>query len=414
MTGIDLAGIDLTDVELYRGGFPHDVFGALRRDDPVRWQPYPDGFPAPPGEQGFWVLSRHADVQAANRDSDLFVAFDGPQLSHQPAIQGTMLVSKDGRDHTRLRRLVSAGFTPRMIRRLDEQARRWAVAIVDRALESGTCDFVQEVAYPLPMNMIADIMGIPTEDREHVFAVTADFLNGGDPERGMTPRERLDAQLEMFGYAQQLGRAKRAEPQDDVWTLLSTVEVESADGTRTALSEAELDLFFMLLTVAGSETTRNAIALGLWALSRHPDQMERMRRDPDVMPAAVEEILRWASPVAYFARRAARATEIRGVPIAAGDRITMWFASANRDEDAFADPFRFDIARTPNPHVTFGGGGPHFCLGAHLARREITILFEELLARTRDVEVLAPPAYTMLGIENPVLLAVNALPVRLS
>ncbi|HEY3833614.1 MAG TPA: cytochrome P450 [Acidimicrobiia bacterium] len=408
------ADVDLTDLELYRGGFPHDVFRALRHDDPVRWQPYPDGFRSPPGEDGFWVLSRHGDVQAANRDSELFVAFDGPQLSHQPEIQGTMLVSMDGRDHTRLRRLVSAGFTPRMIRRLDEQARRWAVAIVDRAVEQGECDFVEQIAYPLPMNMIADILGIPVEDREHVFAVTAEFLNGGDPDRGITQRERVGAQLEMFEYGQQLGQAKRAEPQDDVWTLLSTLELENDDGTRTALSEIELDLFFMLLTVAGSETTRNAIALGLWALWQHPDQMALLRNDPGVMQTAVEEILRWASPVAYFGRRAARATEIRGVPIAEGDRVTMWFASANRDEEAFVDPFRFDLTRTPNPHVTFGGGGPHFCLGAHLARREITILFEELLARTRDIDVLAPPSYTMLGIENPVLLAAKALPVRLS
>ena len=199
-----------------------------------------------------------------------------------------------------------------------------------------------------------------------------------------------------------------------MWTLLSTLEIEGDDGTRTTLSETELDLFFMLLTVAGSETTRNAIALGLWALWQHPDQMALLRNDPAVMPTAVDEILRWASPVAYFGRRAARATEIRGVPIAEGDRVTMWFGSANRDEEAFDDPFRFDLTRTPNPHVSFGGGGPHFCLGAHLARREITILFEELLARTRDIEVLAPPSYTMLGIENPVLLAVNALPVRLT
>jgi cytochrome P450 len=405
--------LDLTDIGLYRYGFPHDVFTKLRRHDPVHWQPFPAGF-AGEHDAGFWVLSKHADVQAANRDTELFSAFDGPQLSIQPFIRGSMMVSMDGREHTRLRRLISAGFTPRMVRHLDDQARRWAVSIIDRAIARETCDFVQEVAYQLPMNMIADIVGIPVEDREHVFALTNEFLSGADPERGMSPDDHLGVQVQMFEYAQHLGRTKRAKPRDDVWTILSTVEVETDDGTRTALSEVELDLFFILLTVAGSETTRNAIALGLSALCEHPDQVELLRRDPGLMPGAVDEILRWSSPVAYFARRATRATEIRGVSIAPGDRVTMWYGSANRDDDVFANPFHFDIRRTPNPHVAFGGGGAHYCLGAHLARREITILFEELLARTRDIEVLQPPTFRALSIDNPVLTAVDALPVRLS
>src|SRR4051794_10890998 len=275
-----MATPDLTDSGLYRDGFPHDVFRTLRDDAPVYWQPYSEGFPAAPGETGFWVLSRHADVQAANRDAERFRAFDGPQLSHQPEIQGNMLVSLDGHDHTRLRKLVSAGFTPRMIRRLDEQARHWAVSIVDRALELGTCDFVQEVAYQLPMNMIADIVGIPVADREHVFALTNEFLGAASADTPRTRGEYLDLQIELFGYAQQLGESKRSDPQDDVWTLLSTLEVEADDGTRTALTKDELDLFFMLLTVAGSETTRNAIALGLHALSQYPEQFDLMRRDP--------------------------------------------------------------------------------------------------------------------------------------
>jgi cytochrome P450 len=170
----------------------------------------------------------------------------------------------------------------------------------------------------------------------------------------------------------------------------------------------------MVLTVAGSETTRDAISLGLLALLEHPDQLEILRREPDAMRPAVEEILRWASPVSYFARRATRDTEIRGVPIAAGDRVTLWYASANRDEEMFDDPFRFDICRTPNPHIAFGGGGPHYCLGANLARREITILFEELLARTNAIEAIEAPTYTALGILNPILVAMKTLPVRLS
>jgi cholest-4-en-3-one 26-monooxygenase len=309
----------------------------------------------------------------------------------------------DGREHTRLRRLISAGFTPRMVRSLDERARRWAASIIDRALERGTCDFVQEVAYQLPMNMIADIVGIPVDDRPQVFALANAFLQGGP-----------DASVELFEYAQELGRHKRAQPQDDVWTILSTVEMETDDGDRTALGELELDLFFMVLTVAGSETTRNAISGGLSALLAHPEQLEVLRTEPDAMSAAVDEIVRWSSPVGYFARRATRAIEIRGVTIAQGDRVTLWYPSGNRDEDVFDDPFRFDIRRTPNPHVAFGGGGPHYCLGANLAKREITILFEELLARTREIEVLGPPSYNALGFDNPILVAIDELPVRIA
>ena len=405
--------IDLLDAEQYRRGFPHETFTRLRREAPVFWQPFPDGF-AGNEDEGFWVLSRHADVQAANRDAERFHALDGPSLHHNPEMRGAMLVSMDGAPHTRQRRLISAGFTPRMVGRLEAQARRWAVSIVERALERGTCDFVSEVAYQLPMHMIADIVGIPVEDREHLFQLTSDFLQGSDPERGFSIPEQQAVQLEMFQYAQELGKRKRAAPEDDVWTLLSTVEVEGENGERSGLSELELDLFFLLLTVAGSETTRSAISLGLMALLDHPDQLETLRREPAAMRPAVEEIVRWSSPVAYFARRATRDTEIRGVPIAAGQRITLWYPSANRDEEVFEDPFRFDIRRSPNPHVAFGGGGPHFCLGANLARREIAILFEELLARTREIEIVGPPAYSALGIFNPILVAPKELPVRLA
>jgi cholest-4-en-3-one 26-monooxygenase len=408
----DLAHLDLNDPELYRSGFPHPVFTRLRREAPVWWHAAPGGFTG--NDPGFWVLSKHADVQAANRDTELFSALDGPSLTHRPEMRGAMLVSMDGRDHTRQRKLISAGFTPRMVGRLEEQARRWAASIVDAALARGTCDFVADVAYQLPMHMIADIVGIPVEDRRWLFQLTTDFLQSSDPGNPLSRERQMALQLEMFEYAQRLGRQKRTDPQNDVWTLLSTVEVETEDGERAALSEIELDLFFLLLTVAGSETTRNAIALGLLALLDHPDQLDTLRRDPSAMPAAVEEIVRWSSPVAYFARRATRDTQIRGVRIGAGQRVTLWYPSANRDEEVFDDPFRFDVRRQPNDHVAFGGGGPHFCLGANLARREITVLLEELLGRTRAIEVLAPPSFVALSIYNPILVAPKSLPVRLS
>jgi cytochrome P450 len=403
-------GVDLTDSALYANGFPHDVFTSLRREEPVKWQEFPEDFPGD-HDSGFWVLSKHEDVQKVSRNPELFCAFDGPQLSHQPEIAGSMLVSMDGADHVRQRRLISAGFTPRMVNQLERQIRGWAESIVDGALERGECDFVSEIAYKLPMHVIADIVGIPLEDRDWLFTLTNEALQEGLPDSGRSPADQLQIQIEMFDYAQRLGQEKRRDPQDDVWTILSTVQVETDDGVSTALSQMELDLFFMLLTIAGSETTRNAVSHGLVALLDHPEQLERLRREPAAISVAVEEVLRWSSPVSYFARRATRDTEIRGVPVAQGHRVTMWFPSANRDEQVFDDPFRFDIGRSPNPHVTFGGGGVHFCLGAHLARRELATLLEVLFERTRRIELAGRPSYTSLGIFNPILLFMRELPI---
>ncbi len=411
--GIDLADINLMDSELYRSGFPHEVFNTLRREAPVWWQAIPDEINRS-NDPGFWVLSKYDDIQAANRDTDLFSAIDGPTVHHTPEMSGAMLVSMDGKHHTRQRKIISSGFTPRMVGRLEEQARTWAGKIVDAALERGTCEFVQDVAYQLPMHMIADIMGIPVEDRESLFSVTADFLNPGDPNDPESQVKNTAAQIKMFQYAQKLGQEKRDNPQDDIWTIITNAEVETEDGESGRMSEIELDFFFLLLTLAGSETTRNAIAHGLIALLDHPDQLETLRKDPDAMRPAVEEIIRWSSPVSYFARRATRDTEIRGVKITKGDRVTLWYPSANRDEDVFKDPFRFDIARTPNQHMAFGGGGAHFCLGANLARREIAILFEELLARTKEIEIIKPAEYTVFGIYNPILVIPREIQVRLA
>jgi len=410
-TGID--DIDLTRSELYRHGFPHGTFAFLRREAPVWWHPLPPNFSGN-DDAGVWVLSRYDDIQAANRDSQLFSAFEGPALGHNPEMHGAMLVSMDGREHTRQRRIISAGFTPRMVGRLEERARRWSESIVGEALERGRCDFVYDVAYRLPMHMIADIMGIPLEDRDWLFQVTNDFLLASDSENVLTREDQVAKQVEMFQYAQELGQRKRKDPGDDIWTILSAAAVDTGESDQSTLSEMELNLFFLLLTVAGSETTRNAITLGLVALLDHPDQLEDLRNGKAEMKAAVEEIIRWSSPVGYFCRRATRDTEIRGVRIAAGERISLWYASGNRDEDVFADPFRFDIRRSPNHHVAFGGGGPHFCLGANLARFEIAILFEELLRRARAIEVLEPLSYSVLGIYNPILLAPKALPIRLA
>ncbi len=410
---VQLEDVDLTQGEQFRNGFPHPLFRRLRAESPVLWHPLPEHVPSTI-DDGFWVISKYEDIQKINRDSELFSALDGPGISVQPEMRGTTLVSMDGREHDRLRKLISSGFTPRMVARLEEQARGWAGQIVDEALERGQCNFVDDVAYQLPMHMIADIMGIPVADRHALFELVKRLLQCTDPASPVSESEATVLQAQMFQYAQSLGREKRANPQEDVWTVLSTAEIEQENGERDHLSEIELDLFFMILTIAGSETTRNAISLGLLALAEHPDQLEALRRDPAAMRPAVEEIIRFTSPVTYFARRATRDTEVRGVPIAAGQRVTLWYPSGNRDEDAFDDPDAFDITRSPNQHLAFGGGGRHFCLGANLARREIAILFEELLARTTEIEITGTPLYSVQGIANPVYVSLRDLPVQIS
>jgi cytochrome P450 len=397
--------IDLTRSEIYRNGFPHEIFATLREQAPVWRHPETSGFDQTLGE-GFWVLSRYAEIRDVNRQADRFLSCKGPGLGYEGT--GFMLTDMDGQPHIRQRKLISSGFTPRMTRRLEDLAREWAIKIVEDALERETVEFVQDVAYQLPMHMIADVLGIPKEDRDWLFTITNDMLLCIDPEHPTPASERDGLAAQVFGYGQKMAARKRKEPGDDVLSLLATVEDEFGK-----LNDLELDGFFMLLTVAGSETTRSAISAGLLQLLAAPEQLEALRRDPTLMKGATEEIIRWSSPVAYFKRIVAEDSEIGGTPVAAGDRLSLWYPSGNRDPAVFEDPFRFDIRRTPNEHMAFGGGGPHFCLGAHLARREITILFEELLKRTAHIEQVGDPAYSVLGIGNPILVSLGKLPVRL-
>ncbi len=401
----NLDAVDLTDSELYRSGFPHDLFATLRREAPVWRHPETPGFEKT-GGRGFWVLSRHAEIRDVNRNPELFLSCSGPGLGYEG--MGLMLTDMDGAPHIRQRKLISSGFTPRMTRRLEDLARKWAVSILEDAIARETVELVQDVAYKLPMHMIADILGIPLEDRDWLFTRTNDLLLCTDPEHPVPESARQSIAAEIFGYGHALSVRKRAQPGDDVLSLLVTVEDEAGK-----LNDLELDAFFMLLTVAGSETTRNAISAGLKALLAEPDQLEALRRDPGLLKSATEEVLRWSSPVSYFKRVAAEDTTIAGVPIARGERVTLWYPSANRDPAFFEDPSRFDIARKPNEHVAFGAGGPHFCLGAHLARREITIFFEELLKRTSRIELAGDLRYSVLGIGNPILVSIGKMPVRL-
>jgi cytochrome P450 len=407
----DLDSIDLTDQSLYANGVPHAVFTRLRDAGAVHRHHGRSGHPQ--RELDFWSVVRHAEIQQANRDWETFTALDGPGLLlTSPERRGHMIVSMDPPDHTRHRKLISAGFTPRMISELEGHIVRRTARILDDFAAHGGGDFVTDVAYQLPMHVIADIIGIPDEDRPWVFDRTEAMLLAYDPASGISEEQRQKAELELFGYAQTLGLRKRTHPADDIWTILTSAEIDAEDGSRSSLGEIELDMFFLVLALAGSETTRNAISQGLMALLAHPDQLRALRDDPSLMGSATDEMIRWSSPVLYFGRTATRDVVFGGQQISAGDRVVLWYPSGNRDERAFSDPFTFDIRRTPNNHVSFGGGGPHYCLGASLAKKEVQVLIGALLERFPAVEITGDAIWSGVGPEVNVGVSVTRLPVR--
>ena len=406
--------IDLTRRELYGSGFPHEVFADLRSTGAVHRHPVVEVSGA--GEVSFWSVVRHQEVQQANRDWATFSAVDGPGLAPSDMFRDLgMLVALDPPRHNRLRRLVTAGFTPRMIARLEENIEWHCERILDDVIARGDdiVDFVDDVSYLLPMHVIADIVGIPEDDRPWIFKRIDYVLRSFDPAAGISETEQLTAQLECFEYAQRLAEQKRADPTDDIWTTLTKAEVPDDDGEPTALSDEELDAFFMILAVGGSETTRNVLAQGLMALVEQPDQIAALRADPGLLPDAADEMIRWASPVLMFGRTATRDVALGDQLIAAGDRIVLWYPSANRDELVFANPYRFDIHRRPNPHVSFGGGGPHYCLGANLAKKEVQVMLGALVRRFATIELAGPPQWMGAGPVHSVGVSIDHLPVRL-
>jgi cytochrome P450 len=409
-----LLGVDLTRHELYRNGFPHELFRELRDEHPVWRHPRAELTRCREGIE-FWAVLGHPELQTIARDWKTFSSLDGPSISPTDERQrGHTIVSMDPPSHTRMRKLISTGFTPRMIRRLDEQIAARTTAVLDAAAEAGTCNFVHDVAYQLPMHIIGDIMGIPEEDRPEVFGWTETIMAAPDPEAGISRDEHFFAGTQLYEYARALGEEKRRRPADDVWSILTTAELDGDDGEPWRLTTLELDQFFFILTVAGSETTRSVISGGLLAFHQHPEQWRRLCADESLLSGAVEELLRWATPVACFARTATSDVELDGRHIAAGDRVTLWFPAANRDPRAFARPDEFDITRDPNPQVSFGGGGAHFCLGAHLARNEIRTMFQQLITRFPDVEITGTPSYLVTAPEQTIAVALSDLPVRLA
>jgi cholest-4-en-3-one 26-monooxygenase len=380
---MQLSDIDLLNRDRFTEGIPHDWFTLLRREAPVYHHPEPDG-------PGFWVITKYDDVVAVGRDGKTFssdqarggvVMLEGPTADLGEMPPGNLMLTMDAPEHTRYRKLVNAGFTPRRINALEPHIRDLTVGILDQVIEAGECDFVVDVAAELPLQVIAEMLGVPMEDRHKLFEWSNRMVGSEDPEYIVADAEIEAAQAEMFMYANELARERRENPRDDIVTALLDAEV---DGDR--LSEMDFNLFFLLLSVAGNETTRNSMAHGMLAFLENPDQYELLVKDPSLATPATEEIVRWASPVMYFRRNVTKDTEIRGQQIKAGEKVAIYYVSANRDEDVFEHPFTFDIRRDPNDHVGFGGGGPHHCLGANLARMEIRVLFEEMARRIPQVE----------------------------
>jgi len=369
------------------------AFATLRREAPVSWHPEFVQEGIEPG-RGHWAVTRYDDVYHASRHPEIFSSAQGIVIGDQsPELAeyfGSMIALDDPR-HTRLRGIVRSAFTPRVLTRIEDSVRdraRRLVAAMVAENPDGTAELVSSLAGPLPLQIICDMMGIPEEDHELVFHWTNVILGFGDPEITADFDEFVRVAMDIGAYAAELADDRRTHPGGDLTTSLVQAEL---DGER--LTSGEVASFFILLVVAGNETTRNAISHGVLALSRHPDQRDDWWSDFDtVAPTAVEEIVRWASPVAYMRRTVTRPTELSGVPLADGDKVTLWYGSANRDERKFNDPWMFDVRRHPNPHVGFGGGGAHFCLGANLARREITVAFGELHRMLPDIAATEEPA----------------------
>jgi cytochrome P450 len=385
--------IDLSALEFWQqpDEARDEAFTRLRREAPIKHFRElafaDDGFPQ---GAGYWALTRYADVWHVSRHPDLFQSGKGvniPDLPIEIAEFFGSMISMDSPRHAQLRALVQRGFTPKHIKQIDEYIDAKATSIVDAVQSKGECDFVTEIAAQLPLQIICDMLGIPASQHQRIFELTNVILGVGDPEYATSMDELMAAAMELFQYSMELGEERRREPTDDITSALMQAEV---DGVR--LSAQEFGSFMILLVAAGNETTRNAISHGMKLLTDNAEQRKIWMDDFEgVAPTAIDEIVRMASPVIHFRRTATADTEIGGQSIKAGEKVVMWYCSANRDEEKFADPFTFDVRRPAGDQVGFGAGGPHFCLGANLARREMYAMFKELFTRLPDIEITGPP-----------------------
>jgi cytochrome P450 len=397
MTGA--AAYDVTTPALYLDGLPHATYAAMRAEPGLVWHPYPSEH-----SDGFWAATRYADVKAVSSSPRLFSSAIGHtnlwDLEADALSARRSIIDTDAPDHTRLRRLVSKAFSPNSIRAWEETTRAIAGELLDEFATAGSGDWVRHVAAPLPIRVILSILGIPVSDSDYLVELSNYLIEGTgdrptlapDAYGNTTPLRLLPfaspASHALYEYGERIGDQRRAEPADDVVTQLVLAE---DDGER--LTRSEYRNLFHVLVFAGNETTRTALSHGAVALAEHPDQWQRLIDDPTLIDAAVEEILRWSTPVLHMRRTAVADTELSGTPIAAGDKVVMWYSSANFDPDAFADPSSFDISPRAIAHTTFGGGGPHFCLGAFLARMEIRVVLEELLRRRLTLRAVGKPVH---------------------
>jgi cholest-4-en-3-one 26-monooxygenase len=385
--------VDLYDSATFERGIPHDYFRWLREHEPVHWQP-PGEIKANIAEvmeveqRGYWALTRHEDIIEVSLDQKRFSSERGTVIladinEERVAQLRLWMINQDAPRHTKLRKLVNKGFTKRMIDNMEAHIQKLSREIVDGIARKGECDFVASIASELPLLVIAELVGCPLEDRARLFDWSNQLIGFEDPEFS-NEAGATDAMAEMFEYAGHLAAKRRSDPRDDLTSVLVNAEV---DGER--LDELGFNMFFVLLILAGNETTRNAISGGMLALSENPGEWQKLLGDRSLLPKATEEILRYVSPVITMRRTATCDTEIAGQAIRENDKVVMFYPSANRDADVFENPDRFDVTRDPNPHLAFGWG-PHFCLGASLARGEIRGIFSELLSRCPDIEVCGP------------------------
>jgi len=404
---------DISSHDTYVNGVPHATFARLRRDDPVSWWDEEN-------DSGFWAVSRYEDALAVSRDVATFTSSQGIRLEEmdpdEMAARRTMM-EYDPPEHTRLRRLVNRGFTRRTVDTFEVAIRELVGQVLDRALPQGEFDFVHEVAEELPMRMLGRLLGTSDEDGRQLVDWGDALLGNTDPEFTSHPVDSTDteefrmmpfrspAALEIFRYAERQAVERRANPQDDIITKLLAPTIDGEP-----LSDLEFKNFFALLIAAGNDTTRYTMTHGLWTLLNHPSLWDAWKNDPSLTDSGVEEILRTSSVTMHFRRTATRDTELGGRQIKAGDKLLIWFNSANHDESGFSDPFRFDLGRTPNDHMAFGRNGPHLCLGAWLARMELRIVFEELLKRIDSIEMNGPIDH----LRSNFIAGIKRLPVRVS
>jgi len=378
---VDLSKVDLTDLSYFEDGPPYPLFARMRSEASPHWNALTGD------EPGFWSFTKAADIAAISRNPGTFSSARGgvfatSQGAVPPEVLGQVILGMDPPHHTKQRNVVQAVFTPKLIRQKEPAIRATVTALIDDVIEKGECDFVNEIAVELPLRVIADMLGVPQGDRRQLFEWTNKLSRAAataDPQLGM------GALLEIGGYMNGITAERKINPGDDLVSRMIAAEVDGE-----SLSEAEVTFFFALLMFAGNDTTRNTTSGGMRALIEYDGERQKLVNNPDAIPMAVEEMLRWVTPVIYFTRVAQHDTEVGGHPIREGERVAMWYSAGSRDPAAIDDPESFDVARQKPPHQAFGGGGAHFCLGNALARLELRVLFEELMRRVPDMQIAGP------------------------